>query len=128
MLHGSANMEYIQEGDKGLIAAPRLFTKHVHRCWWNIAYVYDVCKCSSWCYNIVIFENRNIIVVSVLQVNKRHTWHTHGDDAVCERMYTCSLSERGLGNGLVQPLDHVHNWYRYRVSTMHNRMPPRSCS
>ena len=30
----------------------------------EILHVYGVCKCSSWCYNIVIFEYRDIIVCS----------------------------------------------------------------
>ena len=31
----------------------------------EILHVYGVCKCSSWCYNIVIFEYRDIIVCSL---------------------------------------------------------------
>ena len=53
------------KGTRGLLPPRRMFTTHVHRCWWNIAYVYGVCKCSSWCYNIVIFEYRDIIVCSL---------------------------------------------------------------
>ncbi len=28
----------------------------------EILHVYDVCKCSSWCYNMVIFQSRDIIL------------------------------------------------------------------
>jgi hypothetical protein len=54
-----------KKGTRGLLPPRRMFTKHVHRCRWHIAYVYDVSKCSSWCYSIAILDDHDTIVCSV---------------------------------------------------------------
>ena len=67
LLHGCANIDYFQEGETGLIAAP----VEVHKTCSQMFMFIDihVCRCviipkSSWWYNIAILHDRDTIACS----------------------------------------------------------------